>query len=558
MADCKTYIEQTITNTIQNNNPFDTAVITKTSQQNERIINFPRLTAIQKEEIDLQAAMWCYMGNHPFTMFDNEFGKQFLKSLNPVYEPPSRKLLAGRLLDSVYSTIKKRTEDIIAAMPNINISSDESSNIKSARICNISVHSESGSLHYLSEDILAKRMTAAGNADWLRTHLLNLSNQNPSRINSVTTDTCDTMFSMWEEFESYEEFKHCLFIPCDSHGIQLLIKDLLKIPVFSNIIDQAQNLAKAFRKAHLQYARLRENQLHFYGNHQSLILSVITRWGTQLRLIQSILKSKDALKRYASDYGDLPAKERIKRSAIDAIRSRDFWMQLESIRELLQPLDEELKKSESGKSHLGHVLSRWLSMLRHLVNRKKTDFAIELESFLVTGTGTFAQRYQRQIKPIHVAAYYFLPESRNKEITAQFDSQIQTFLRRYTTSEDDYSTICFEFESFRAQEPPFEYGRRCWTLVDHPKLFWHSTFSHTKLLGKLAYRVFSCPVNSVASEHAFSIQNLIHIASRNPLHSERADKLVYMHINGRRISQFDNKFDFASELKSKPLHDLTP
>jgi len=49
-----------------------------------------------------------------------------------------------------------------------------------------------------------------------------------------------------------------------------------------------------------------------------------------------------------------------------------------------------------------------------------------------------------------------------------------------------------------------------------------------------------------------------HTASRNPLHSERADKLVYFHINGRCVSQFDNKFDFASELKSKPPRGLTP
>ena len=161
-------------------------------------------------------------------------------------------------------------------------------------------------------------------------------------------------------------------------------------------------------------------------------------------------------------------------------------MQMESIRELLQPLDEELKKSESGKSHLGHVLSRWLSILEHLEDRKKTDVAIELESFLAPGDGIFAQHYQRQIKPVHIAAYYLLPESLTKGITAHFDSQIQIFLRRYTTSEADYTTICFEFESFRAQEPPFEYGHRCWTLVSHPKLFWHSTFSHTQLLGKLA------------------------------------------------------------------------
>ena len=97
-------------------------------------------------------------------------------------------------------------------------------------------------------------------------------------------------------------------------------------------------------------------------------------------------------------------------------------MQMESIRELLQPLDEELKKSESGKSHLGHVLSRWLSILEHLEDRKKTDFAIELESFLAPGDGTFEQCYQRQIKPVHIAAYYLLPEMRMKGITEHFDS----------------------------------------------------------------------------------------------------------------------------------------
>ena len=58
--------------------------------------------------------------------------------------------------------------------------------------------------------------------------------------------------------------------------------------------------------------------------------------------------------------------QRIKKSAIDIIGARDFWMQMESIHELLQPLNKELKKSESGKSHLGHVLLRWLGILEHL------------------------------------------------------------------------------------------------------------------------------------------------------------------------------------------------
>src|SRR5579859_2016235 len=398
-------------------------------------------------------------------------------------------------------------------------------------------------------------MNAVANADWLRNHLLKLSNNDSTQVNSVTMDTCRTMFNMWEQLENYDDLKHCLFIPCDSHGIQLVFKDILNLPYFANVLQQAQLVAKSFRKALLQFARLWDIQTQFYHRHQILILSVITRWGTQFRLVQSVLKSKDALKRYASDYGDLPESQRIKQSALDVIRSREFWVQLESIRELLQPLDEHLKMSESGKSHLGQVLLRWMGILEHLETRRKTDFAVELGDFMSPGNGTFALRYQRQIKPIHVAAYYLLPETRTKTITEYFDNQIQIFWRRYTTSTADYETICFEFESFRAQEPPFEHGRRCWTLVTHPKLFWHSTFSHTKLLGKLAYRLFCTPVNSVASERAFSAQNYIHSKTRNALHSERADKLVYLYINGRRVSQFENFF--ANAVKSKLIRDLT-
>ena len=69
------------------------------------------------------------MGNRPFTMFDNPFEKKFLKALNAAYKPASRKLLSGQLLDSVYSVIKKHTDEVIAAMPNINVSTNESAKV---------------------------------------------------------------------------------------------------------------------------------------------------------------------------------------------------------------------------------------------------------------------------------------------------------------------------------------------------------------------------------------------------------------------------------------------
>src|SRR5947207_6493515 len=127
-------------------------------------------------------------------------------------------------------SFKQQIDELIIELHSLNIVTDESSNIKHMRICNISIHTPHGSLHYISENIHAKRMDAIGAARWLKDHLHTLTNGNLKRLNSCTTDTCSTMYSMWECLQTIPKLKHCLFIPCDSHSIQLLVKDLLSLP----------------------------------------------------------------------------------------------------------------------------------------------------------------------------------------------------------------------------------------------------------------------------------------------------------------------------------------
>jgi len=146
--------------------------------------------------------------------------------------------------------------------------------------------------------------------------------------------------------------KHIFFIPCDSHGLQLLIKDLIHLPEFKDIFEKAQVVAKAFKNAPLQYARLHTYQMMEYGKHISLCLAVITRWGTQYRLLNSLLTNKDALRRYIIDYPD-----ELKFSATEYISQLDFWARLEAFRELLKPIDEALRMSESNKSHPGMIIN---------------------------------------------------------------------------------------------------------------------------------------------------------------------------------------------------------
>jgi len=368
---------------------------------------------------------------------------------------------------------------------------------------------------------------------------------------------------MWAEVEKYPELMHVFFIPCDSHGIQLLFKDLLNVPRFSAVLKLAQATVSAFRKAPLQYARLRTIQKSSYDQTRSLVLSVITRWGTQYRLITSLLKNKDALKRYVGAYEDFPAKQRIKQPVIDTIMNRNFWNELELMRELLQPIDERLKMSESGKSHLGHVLNRWMDLLKHL-NEKKKEI-MELEAFI--DNGTFGNRYTRQVLPIHIVAYYLMPQTTLRDrntpdrtksaIPLNMEQQIMGFFRRYTTSEADAKILIREFAMFRTQQPPFEPERLCWEQPDNPAVFWELA-TETQFLSQIASRLYSTPVNSVASERAFSIQNLILTKTRNRLHSSKVNKLTYTYINARILKKLDGKQVDLDGFYSKNVDNLSP
>jgi hypothetical protein len=118
------------------------------------------LTVDKKHNVDLKAAMWCYKSSYPFNMYESPDTQDFIHDINPAYDPPNRQDLSGGLLDEVYAKVKERSGALITNLNHINVSTDKSTNINTNRIANISVQSKYGALHFVSEDLKAKRMTA--------------------------------------------------------------------------------------------------------------------------------------------------------------------------------------------------------------------------------------------------------------------------------------------------------------------------------------------------------------------------------------------------------------
>jgi hypothetical protein len=157
--------------------------------------------------------------------------------------------------------------------------------------------------------------------------------------------------------EKEESLRHVLFISCDAYGLQLVIKDLLDLTVLLKTTHlQAQTIANAFRSAPLQYARLREQQQIKYNKQYALVLAVITRWGTQYRLIHSILRSKDALRAYA--FEPTRSASDLKGKAVDIIKDPSFWSNLDTLKGIVQPIDDQVRMAKSTKSHIGTVMNR--------------------------------------------------------------------------------------------------------------------------------------------------------------------------------------------------------
>jgi hAT family C-terminal dimerisation region len=147
--------------------------------------------------------------------------------------------------------------------------------------------------------------------------------------------------------------------------------------------------------------------------------------------------------------------------------------------------------------------------------------------------GTFSDRYNRQVLPIHFAAFYLTPENYQVPLDG-CENKLYDFFLQYSKSPQDARALRMEFVSFRNRETPFQPSKWCWDHIEDPRNFWKMVSTEdSKFLRRLAMRIFATPANSVPSERAFSAQNFIHTKLRNSLHPSRVDKIVFIYMNSR-------------------------
>jgi hypothetical protein len=508
-----------------------------------------RVTHERAARIDEQLAFCIYKSGKQFNLFEDDCWVKFFKD-NFGYTPPSRKDLAGPLLIQAHKNMKEKVKLVLSSSSSLCVVTDESTNIANHRIINTSIVTESGvSIYHSNKEADEGKMGAKELAAHTVEEAKDITDGDLSKWTAVTSDTCTTMRAFGGVLGKTLEAAHVIPVLCDSHGLQLIIKDLLKLPTIKEIFEAASAIVGLFRHSSKQYAYLRSEQLKHYGKEKALIASIITRWGTQVNLAKSLENSKEALRSFAF-------REDTEFKYKAQLTSLEFWGHITELLELLELIHKKQKMSEANSANICYVYARWNEVESHLKEKANMGgvFAADLKTYLEgTQKKNWTRRRNKQVTDIHLAGHLLYPRNHNVEITPEQLTKLTKLFKRYTTN---HEAALKQFLNFRKQKSHFGPNGIAWDYLDNPRLFWSIQETSCPELSSFAGILLTSIANSVPSERAFSTMNYIHSKMRNRLSVERADMLQYIYMNSRALDKMKDQTKHHHELTEADLIEL--
>jgi hAT family C-terminal dimerisation region len=276
-------------------------------------------------------------------------------------------------------------------------------------------------------------------------------------------------------------------------------------------------------KSHVQAAaKLKRIQIENYSKEIALVLPALTRWGTHLDCLQSLQKSKIALKQILMDP---EIRQKMNGMVRNYVLSDEFWEMLDLIARFLEPMVVTLKLFESDTSTLSTIYS-YFKKLMNQISEISCGFSDNIQQLV-------QKRWEYSYHSVMMVAYMldprFLEESKNANVEAIGYDEFTKFTSKRFGQEESVS-LFIELVTFRQKNPPYD-NETIWLSSANliPSVWWQS-WPNSKLQ-QLAIKVLSIPTSSAAAERNFSTFGFIHSKVRNRLQNERVKKLVYVYGN---------------------------
>jgi len=501
-----------------------TAKAPKKHLKNTTIENFvDRMSEEEQETLEISLSQALFAAGVPFSFLENDYVIQFFQQLRPAFKLPNRKKLADELLDDVFDGVKAECNEQILQAKSLTMVSDGWSNINRESVQNFVICTPKPLFFdaiYSGEE--------SHTAKWVANEIIKqMEIIDINKFSAVITDTASVMKAAWRIIE--ESYPNIVCLGCNSHVMNLLISDILKIDQIKSVVENAKKLVNYF-KGHIQAAaKLKRIQKENYSKEIALVLPALTRWRTHLACFQSLQNSKTALEQALMD---VKIRQNMNLTLRAHILSDDFWEDLNIITKIMEPMVSALKLFESDTSILSTVYSYFKKVMDQ-INQIDCNFSDKLQELITN-------RWEYTYHPIMMTAYMldpqFLEESKNNGIESTGYAEFTTFINKKFNQEEAVELFA-ELVNFRNKNSPYD-NEIIWKSANilNSSLWWQSW--STSKLQQLAIKVLSIPTSSAAAERNFSTFGFIHNKIRNRLKNDRVKKLVYIYGNLRMYNGF--------------------
>jgi hypothetical protein len=211
------------------------------------------------------------------------------------------------------------------------------------------------------------------------------------------------------------DLRHIITILYNAHGLNLYLKDTMKLPWFQQLHTLAQTITTAFSRSNGMWWLLMFYHKPLNNGKETRIQATgDTRWITLINMFMSLAKLKNALKLMVDD-----EKCTLSEDVKSIINNKSFWIHMNEAVAIMKLFNNAIIESQSSQATMPTVLPRWIQLRQALLDLQKAeDFKAPIQQIIhgsedirttrrsrTTITG-FEERLQRQVNCHHYAAYY--------------------------------------------------------------------------------------------------------------------------------------------------------
>ena len=426
--------------------------------------------------------------------------------LRPGYTPPTRKSLAGGLLDKIFNEVNTMTASALEGK-DVTLVQDGWSDIHNSPIIAHCVHTGERSYFLNSVDTGSNKKTATYCTSLAIEATKEATDKFGCKVVAVVTDNEPKMQSMRSKLKLFDS--SLSVYGCASHLLNLLGKDITP----SRIISHITEINKYFRNHHNPGSLLSAQK----GSLKPQ-LPVVTRWNSQLECIKTYLTNRPFQLNILAQHEDV-----IDLSIVNLINNVGLYREAKNLYDQLKPISISLDRLQGEKSNIADSCEEWMKLLQ-LDELKCHQSKIQ-------------QRFKQAITPTHLLANMINPKYMGQRLSCEQQEEARGLLILLNAS------LLPQLYQFQAMAAPFPASIfECTDALD--PVTWCKTIKTSKNLVAhelchIAINLLILPSSSASIERIFSNFGLIQTQLMNRLGIDKTSRLVACYRELRGCQELD-------------------